>query len=178
MKVYVVDSNFFINAHRAYYPLDVAHSFWNKVKELAEKGSIISIDKVKNEIFDRNDDLEAWCSANLPEDFFKSTDSVILEYSQVSNWAVSHSSHYLPNALNEFLGADEADAFLVAFSLADHSNRIIVTQEVSQPQRRNKIKPVFCCLLRLFLSVYFWNCLDCSCTFPNILIISYLLFCL
>ena len=140
MKVYVVDSNFFINAHRAYYPLDVAHSFWNKVKELAEKGSIISIDKVKNEIFDRNDDFEAWCSANLPEDFFKSTDSVILEYSQVSNWAVSHSSHYLPNALNEFLDADEADAFLVAFSLADHSNRIIVTQEVSQPQRRNKIK--------------------------------------
>ncbi len=49
-------------------------------------------------------------------------------------------NHYLPNALNEFLDSEEADAFLIAFALADYQNRIIVTQEVSQPERRNKIK--------------------------------------
>lgn len=32
MVVYVVDSNFFIEAHRANYPLDVAFSFWYKIK--------------------------------------------------------------------------------------------------------------------------------------------------
>ncbi len=47
MSVYVVDSNFFIQAHRATYPLDIAFSFWKKVKQLAEEGKIISIDKIK-----------------------------------------------------------------------------------------------------------------------------------
>ena len=73
MSVYVVDSNFFIQAHRANYPLDVATSFWNKVKQLAEEGKIISIDKVKKEIYDHEDDLKQWCEDNLPEDFFKDT---------------------------------------------------------------------------------------------------------
>ena len=140
MTVYIVDSNFFIQAHRINYPLDIASSFWNKVKELAESGKIISIDKVKSELYDKNDALEDWCKANLPEDFFKSTDEVMAEYGRVSTWAISMSHHYLPNALNEFLDADEADAFLVAYSLADSSNRIIVTQEISQPNRKNKIK--------------------------------------
>jgi hypothetical protein len=50
MVVYILDSNFFIEAHRVSYPVDVAYSFWNKVKQLAENGTIISIDKVRNEI--------------------------------------------------------------------------------------------------------------------------------
>jgi hypothetical protein len=140
MKVYVVDSNFFIQAHRVNYPLDVAFSFWHKVKELADSGRIISIDKVKDELYDKNDALEDWCKANLPEDFFKSTDDVMAEYERVTAWAISMNNHYLPNALNEFLAADEADAFLVAYSLADDENRIIVTHEVSQPNRKNRIK--------------------------------------
>jgi hypothetical protein len=71
MGIYVIDSNFFIQAHRANYPLDIAFSFWNKVKKLAEDGKIISIDKVKNELYDKNDALENWCRTNLLEDFFK-----------------------------------------------------------------------------------------------------------
>jgi hypothetical protein len=43
MVVYILDSNFFIEAHRVSYPVDVAYSFWNKVKQLAENGIIISI---------------------------------------------------------------------------------------------------------------------------------------
>lgn len=140
MSVYVVDSNFFIQAHRESYPLDVAFSFWNKVKQLAIEGKIISVDKVKNELYDRNDALEHWCIANLPEDFFKDTSNVMEAYGQVSAWAMSRKDHYLPNALNEFLDADEADAFIVAFVLADAMNRIIVTHEVSRPEMKRKIK--------------------------------------
>jgi hypothetical protein len=127
MEVYVLDSNFFIQAHRVSYPLDVAFSFWNKVKQFADEGRIISIDKVKNELYDKNDLLKAWCKDNLPEDFFKDTSYVMAAYGNVSTWAISKSDHYLPNALNEFLDADEADAFLIAYALADNSNRIIVT---------------------------------------------------
>jgi len=46
----------------------------------------------------------------------------------------------LQNALNEFLNADEADAFIVAYALAEPENRIIVTQEISEPNRKNKVK--------------------------------------
>ncbi len=140
MGIYVIDTNFFIQAHRANYPLDIAYSFWNKVKQLAEEGKIISIDKVKNELYDKNDTLEDWCRRNLPEDFFRESSEVMAEYGQVSVWANSMSTHYIPNALNEFLDADEADAFIVAYALADPTNRIIVTQEISEPNRKSKIK--------------------------------------
>jgi len=140
MGVYIVDTNFFIQAHRETYPLDVAYSFWNKVKELAFDGKIVSIDKVKDEIYDKNDALEHWCRSNLPEDFFKDTSDVLNDYQRVVGWAVSKSSHYSQNALNEFLAADEADAFLVAYALNDFASRTLVTQEVSRPEQKNKIK--------------------------------------
>jgi len=146
MSVFVVDSNFFIEAHRATYPLDVVHSFWNKVKLLAETGKIISIDKVKKELFDHEDSLKQWCETNLPQDFFKDSKEVIGEYGLVVSWAVSRSSHYLPNALSEFLDAKEADAYIVAFALADSSNRIVTTQETSEPNRKNKVKIPDACL--------------------------------
>lgn len=157
MGIYVVDSNFFIQAHRVNYPLDVAFSFWNKVKQLAEEGKIISIDKVKNEIYDKNDALEEWCRANLPEDFFKESSEVMAAYGQVSAWAISRSYHYMPNALNEFLDADEADAFIVAYALANPNNRIVVTQEISEPNRKNKIKIPEACIA---LNVQFVNTMD------------------
>ena len=67
---YILDSNFFIEAHRNTYPLDVAEGFWLKVKDLAEAGIVVSIDKVRNELYDKNDALEAWCIENLPQDLF------------------------------------------------------------------------------------------------------------
>jgi hypothetical protein len=140
MVVYILDSNFFIEAHRVSYPVDVAYSFWNKVKQLAENGIVISIDKVRNEIYDRNDALEEWCKNNLPADFFRDSSEVMAEYGIVSGWAISKSNHYLPNAINEFLDADEADAFLVAYALANASERTIVTQEISEPNRKNRVK--------------------------------------
>lgn len=46
----------------------------------------------------------------------------------------------MQKAINEFLSADEADAYIVAYALADVSNRIIITHERSQPDSKKKIK--------------------------------------
>lgn len=54
---------------------------------------------------------------------------------------------FSPNALNEFLDADEADAFLIAYALADKNNRIIVTQEISEPNAKRKVKIPEPCLV-------------------------------
>ena len=140
MAVYILDSNFFIEAHRVSYPLDIAFSFWNKVMGLAAEGKIISIDKVKNELFGKNDPLENWCREKLPSGFFKDKSSVITAYQQVANWAYSRRDHYNQAAIDQFLDADKADAFIVAFALFDSSERVVVTHEISNPNQRSKIK--------------------------------------
>ncbi len=117
---------------------------------MAEEGKIISIDKVKKELYNNNDALEKWCKSNLPGDFFKNTSFIMNEYKKVVEWAISKREHYLASALNEFLDADEADAFLIAYCLVDPTNRILVTQEISEPDRRNKIKiPDVCIALNI-----------------------------
>jgi len=157
MSVFIIDSNFLIEAHRKTYPLDIAHGFWNKVKQLAIEEKIISIDKVKNEIYGNEDDLKNWCIANLPNNFFKDTSVVLSQYSIIANWAANRSSHYMPKALTEFLSYGVADAYIIAFALADNTNRTVVTQEVSDPRCRNRIKIPEPCIA---LSVGYCNTIE------------------
>ena len=89
--------------------------------------------------------------------FFKNTSTSVSSYSKVCNWAVSRNNHYNENALNEFLDADEADAFLVAYTLDDVQNRILVTHEVSDINIKRKIKIPEACN---GLNVRFLNIMD------------------
>ena len=118
--------------------MDIVPGFWLKVKELAERGLIISIDKVWNELNQNNDELTVWCESNLKFGFFKDSSVAVSSYAQLSAWAYSRSSHYKPAALNEFLDAAEADAWLIAYACA-HGNTI-VTHETSSPNQKNKVK--------------------------------------
>lgn len=138
MKPYIVDSNFFIQAHRAYYPLDVMTSFWEKMKALANQGLIKSIDKVKEEIYGNSshqDDLKTWCVNHLPNDFFINTNSVVAEYARIAQWAAAH-TRYTRNAKEEFLAAGLADPWLVAYAMKQNCS--IVTYEKSS----NAIKKI------------------------------------
>ncbi len=138
MSLYIVDSNFFIQAHRAYYPIDVIQSFWTKVKQLANEGKIKSIDKVKTEIYSHEDELKVWCEENLPDDFFLDTSSTLDDYAEIVVWANSMSDFYRPLAIQEFLSADLADPWLVAYAKANGCT--IVTYEKSEPNRKSRIK--------------------------------------
>ena len=133
---YVLDANIFIQAHRSTYPLDVVPSFWNKIKALAEAETLGSIDKVKKELYKNEDDLKDWCNSNLTDDFFKSSDQTILEYTEVVNWAVNK-GQYRQHAIDEFLRAEVADAWLVAF--AKQKGVIVVTHESSSPKSQKRI---------------------------------------
>ena len=140
---YLLDSNFFIEAHRVYYPLDVVESFWITVKKLAEEDKIFSIDKVRNEIFRNEDKLTEWIKENLPEQFFVSTETDELFfncYTDVINWAVNETD-YTDKAKDEFAEEDKADAWLIAFAKCYANQEItIVTSEKSAPQKKSKIK--------------------------------------
>ncbi len=135
---YLLDSGFFIQAHRFHYPMDVWPSFWSKVKELAEQGHIISIDKVYAELHHVEDDLSNWCETNLPVDFFKSTEEILLQYSQVISWASAPGTQYTTAAIAIFSEAHRADAWLVSYAMVHGTT--IVTQEVSSPASKKSIK--------------------------------------
>ena len=140
MPPFLLDANFFITAHRTSYPLDVFPSFWEKVKQLAETKQVASIDKVRMEIYDNEDALKNWCVDNLPDDFFQdSSPALLLEYPQVVNWAYTKLDNpYSQAALDIFMDADEADAFLVAF--AKKHTLAVVTNEVSAPDSKRNVK--------------------------------------
>lgn len=141
MSLYIVDSNFFIQAHRAYYPLDVVQSFWLKIKQLAEEDKIKSIDKVKTEIYSNashEDELKIWCENNLPNDFFLDTNSCFTDYIDIVNWVNSMNNFYKPLAVQEFLATDLADPWLVAYAKANDC--VVVTYEKSEPNRKSRIK--------------------------------------
>ena len=137
MPQYLLDSNFFITAHRFHYPFDMVPSFWTRVQDLVHQGLIGSIDKVANEIVHGNDVLSNWIANHLPNGFFQNSALFINEYVQVAQWAHSKAGHYTTGALNEFLHADEADAWLVSAAMNRHVT--LVTHEVSRPDMQRRV---------------------------------------
>ena len=146
MGPYLIDSNFLIQAHRGTYPLDVATSFWLKIKQLADDRKIISIDKVKNEIHQYKDQLTNWCEANLADNFYQHSATVMPAYAQVIRAAQLRIPSYRQTALDIFYDAEEADAWLIAHAL--HLNLPLVTHETSAPEKTTIVKiPDICQLL-------------------------------
>ncbi|MBQ9639129.1 MAG: DUF4411 family protein [Bacteroidales bacterium] len=139
---YIFDTNSFITPHRAgYNPLDVAINFWNKIKELSDQSVIGSIDKVKAELSEHDDDLRKWVNKTLPKDFFVKfeTEATKEKFREVASWA-QNNTNYNTNAKAKFLNATKADIYLVAFSATYPEEYTVVSFERSAPQRIGEIK--------------------------------------
>ena len=143
---YLIDSNCFIEAKNVSNPIDVAVSFWNKIKQLAIAGRIHSIDKVKSELTSVNDELSKWVKDNIPSSFFlPTTDSQVLsKYAETIQWAIDN--NYKSNAIADYSQSSKADAFLVAYASIDPYNIKIVTHEVSGNGSLKKIKIPDACI--------------------------------
>lgn len=128
---YIIDSNVFIEAHRGMLPVDVAISFWNKIKELGVENKIFSLDKVKDEIFKNTDDLKQWMKQSLRKDFFLQTTSEILDKIQDIVLWTTNNNFYTKKAKEIFLRMDTADIYLVAFGIFD-TDTTIVTRETTK----------------------------------------------
>lgn len=137
--VFIIDTNVFIQAHRMTYPMDIVPGFWKKMAELAEREIIISIDKVKNEIYKNDDELKTWSKANLPAKFWHNSAYAVTNYKQLAEWAAKQTQRYTPAAIQEFLDADVADAFVLAFALSKSETYQIVTYEV-ESNKKGRIK--------------------------------------
>lgn len=147
--LYIVDTNILITPHRKSNPIDIHPTYWNKMSEILEREDVISIDKVKNEIYKHQDTLYDWCVSNIEEnDFWLSSANAINEYAEIQNWA--QNERYNQRALSQFADSKNADPFLVAFALnkkrIEEIDVTIVTLEVSDPNIIREVKLPNVCL--------------------------------
>lgn len=131
---YLLDSNIFIEAKNLYYGFDFCPAFWEWLDTGNRRGTVFSIEKVRDELIGGGDELAEWAQQR-GHDFFLPPDSgVIPSLALVSNWAGGGS--FEAGAVSQFLQV--ADYYLVAHAHAH--GFVVVTHEVAANSvRRIKI---------------------------------------
>lgn len=133
---YLFDTNIFVESKKN-LPMDVWPTFWTKMVELINSGSIHSIDKVKDEIDKGGDELTDWIHENAPRGFFLHQDvAVMTKLAETIKWAENCPVNFSPAAISGY--ADVADSYLVATAAA--KNMTLVTYEKSNPMSKKRIK--------------------------------------
>ena len=137
MKMYVLDTTFFVDS-RKYYS-SIFTSFWEAMGEAVQKGSICSVDEVKNEIEHwggKQEHLLGWVKTNkhsfaIPQDEIEQGYLIkILELEKFQNHGKkqTHTGPYW------------ADPFVIA--KAKRIGGTVVTEENSAKDNRGKIQSI------------------------------------
>ena len=154
-KVYLLDTNIFIEPYRTFYSFDYGTAFWDFLKYQAKNGQIFSIDKVYTELSCIEDQLFDWVERDLiPLGFFHSSENinVLKNYKEIIQWAEGKRGRFKDEAIKEFKKEDNADPWLVAYAMHYRDMKsvfkkeiVIVTQEKLERNRKNKIPiPIVC----------------------------------
>ncbi|MEI6451331.1 MAG: DUF4411 family protein, partial [Actinomycetes bacterium] len=90
---YLVDANVLIEAKNRYYSFSICPGFWDALIWHAGSGSVRSVDVVKTELADGNDDLAALIKHAAPGDAFCSTNNAdaVAWYGRIMNWVLAES---------------------------------------------------------------------------------------
>ena len=131
--LYLLDANVLIDANKDYYPITRLPEFWDWLAEMGRLGSA----KVPIEIYEevvlptpiRKDPLVEW---------LKNHRDVMLLDEQVDPELLKLvvEQGYATDLTDEETEEVGRDPFLIAYALADASERTIVTTERSKPRRR------------------------------------------
>ena len=130
--LYLLDANVLIDANRNYYPIERVPEFWDWLVEMGNLGFV----KVPEEIYEeivlpppsRPDALINWLQSNRDVMVLNEPVSERLVFSVVEDGY----AHDLTDEEVEKVGRDP---FLIAYALANVSERWIVTNESSKPSR-------------------------------------------
>lgn len=133
---YLLDADVFIRAKNLHYGFDFCPAFWEWLIEQNARGTVLSVEKVGDEIAAGNDDLADWAKER-GEGFFVPPDPTLAAaFTSVSAWVSS--GRYEPAATATFLQA--GDYYLIAQAVA--GSHVVVTHEVPGATRRIKIPDV------------------------------------
>lgn len=132
---YLLDANIFIQGKKLHYGFDFCPAFWDWLDASNANRTVFSIEKVRGELLDGNDDLSMWAQARDNAFFVPPDASTPASLAAVSTWA--NSKNYDPIALSTFLQTG-ADYYLVAQAHA--LGHVVVSHEIpSNSTRRIKI---------------------------------------
>lgn len=136
---YIIDSDVFIRAKNDHYGFGFCPGFWDWMLEEHAAGRLYSVEQVRGELYEQEDELTEW-ARNTGSDLFTPTPPDVWPFlQQVSDW--SQSGAYEPGAVQGFMQA--ADYYLVGRGLARGDT--VVTHEVPARSRR-KIKIPDACI--------------------------------
>ncbi len=138
--VYIIDTSCLIQAHRQYYPFDIAPSFWDFLEQEFKKGNFILINKVQEEILRGKDKVSDFVQLRLPASCLldcHSDQQIMNNYGEIMAWGNSN-PRYNPQAKRDFAEFEHADPFLVATAMTISGT--VVSQEVSDPLTKRIIK--------------------------------------
>lgn len=135
---FLLDSNVFIDARNRYYAFDLCPGFWDALIAQHQQHRVISIDKVRAELIEWDDDIKHWVTKIAPRSFFESTTTseVLTSYGTMQAW-VQTQTQLKPAAKAEFAKHSIADGWIVAHARAN--KLVVVTHEGHQPDARNRV---------------------------------------
>lgn len=135
-KKFLLDSNPFIEAKNRHYGFDIVPGFWSSLIAQHELKRVESIDRVRDELIEQDDEIKEWIDRDAPETFFKkSEDQNVIHTFQEIVRLVYAESQYTSAAKAEF--ADVADGWVIAYAHAN--DMIIVTHEEYAPEAKRKV---------------------------------------
>lgn len=104
--IYILDTNFFIDANRLHLPIGHNPAFWNWIVDLADNGTISIPKTVYDELLKGNDDLSRWVNEhkeplvddaaafktirNVMQDGYGAIDEVTIERLKADPWVIAH----------------------------------------------------------------------------------------
>ena len=132
---FVLDANVFIQANLSYYAPDICPTFWQILLEAYKKGHVVSIDKVRDEIYRIDDNLSQWVKAESSPMFVSSElQPVIDTFGQMLDWV--RRNQFTAAAKDEFAAA--ADGWIAAY--AREIEATVVTLETYDAAMKRKVK--------------------------------------
>jgi hypothetical protein len=136
---FVLDANVLVNAHCGFLRRDLSPGFWHWLEAAFRSGTIICVDKIKNEPDGYEGELKRWCSS-APKGFFRKGDLFLLPHLAAVNAWAQGDDRFSQAAKDRF--ADDPDSYLIAH--ARLLNGTVVTYEKDRVERENIKIPVAC----------------------------------
>ncbi|MBB5806651.1 hypothetical protein F4560_006419 [Saccharothrix ecbatanensis] len=129
---YLIDSNVLIQAKNFHYGLDFCPAFWDWIIDANHRQVVYSIDAVKKELVEVQDELSGWVGRN-PTLFLSPDANVLRSLAVTSRWVTSQ--NFVSAAVSTFLGV--ADYHLVSHA---HAKQFVVVTHERYSESVKKIK--------------------------------------
>ena len=140
MTKFLIDTNSIVDAKDFFYAFDICPGFWNALMRHHERGEVYSIDQVKRELTEGNDNLVRWAK-KMPKRFFlpTATKDIATEYATIIQWV--QANYQRQDAVSSF--AAKADGWLIAYGKV-HGFTIVSEEKLNLDMKKRVANPNVC----------------------------------